>query len=67
MSEKRLEVKTYLVKKICDKCNEGEMKRDEVNIMLATYPPQYVHKCTKCGCKENYFESYPKIEYDYVK
>ena len=55
------EAKVLLVHMQCEECNEGFMEEDEtdMNVILATYPPQYPHKCNKCGYVENYFKCYP--------
>ena len=48
---------TYTVR-ICDKCLKGQMKRIEL-------APYMEHRCTECGHKELYYESYPKFSYSY--
>ena len=47
------------IRQRCDKCKKGDMERTNPCITLLTYPAQYTHKCTNCGCVENYTKSYP--------
>lgn len=60
MGELVEEAKTLIVivKMKCEKCGEGLMEKFG-NTVLATYPPQYPHKCNKCGKVENYPVEYP--------
>lgn len=58
MGEMVAEVKTLTVEMMCDKCNNGLMKRDGY-IVLSTDPPKYPHKCSNCGNMENYPIVYP--------
>lgn len=63
--EKRTEVKTFLVKYICDGCNEGEMI--PMGIMLPSNPPEYKHACNKCGKEKNFKnKTYPYKTVEYV-
>ena len=56
--EIKTEVKTFLVKMICDKCGEGEMIFN--GFTKTSNPPWHVHKCNKCGNIEDYRTYYPK-------
>ena len=58
MSELVAEAKTLIVHMKCEKCGKGIMERFG-NTELATYPPQYPHKCNNCGNVENYTTTYP--------
>lgn len=61
MPEVAKEVKTLLVKLICEKCS-SEMAW--TGIASASDPPQYPHKCPKCGYKETAMgQNYPFIRY----
>ena len=55
--ERVAEAKALIVEMICDECKEGKMAPD--GIMLFSDPPQYPHKCEKCGYKTNYLFRYP--------
>ena len=33
------------------------------NIVLTSYPPQFPHKCSYCGNRENYTVQYPYTKY----
>lgn len=48
---------------IVSRCT-GEMKLVAGSGTLTSYPPQYQHSCTVCGATRNYFEVFPKIEYE---
>lgn len=47
----------------CEKCGEGFME-DDSGAVIATYPPLYLHKCTKCGYREVFSKRYPMLEYE---
>ena len=53
---------------LCPECN-SQMKA--TGTVLTSFPPQYPHKCTKCGYEIRYgiHEKYPYIEtiYDEIK
>jgi DNA-directed RNA polymerase subunit M/transcription elongation factor TFIIS len=53
------------VKLFCDECGE-EMQYSEGN-MLLSYPPKYLHICTKCGYKFHSTIIYPYIKYEDVE
>ena len=58
MEEKKLMMKTFLLKMICE-CG-GEFRAG--NEVLMSYPPQYPHKCTKCGEERTFSgKSYPRL------
>lgn len=62
MSEKRIEVNTYIVRYICDECGEGEMF--PTGTCLDSLPPQYPHKCHKCGASKTFIGiTYPRTVY----
>ena len=66
--EKRVEVKTYMVYKICPECEDGKMLyEDGIGSILLTYPAQFLHRCDKCGYELTYLDRYPKIEYEEIK
>ena len=65
MTEKRTEVRTIMVRLMCDKCGEGEMK--PTGVCLTSNPPQYPHKCNKCGAEVTVRgKTYPRAEYEEV-
>ncbi|WP_020474525.1 hypothetical protein [Zavarzinella formosa] len=59
MSEIEQEVKTFSVRYQCDDCGIGEMA--PTGIMFMTHPPQYPHKCDKCGTERTFAERHPKV------
>ena len=64
MKIEKVEMITYKVKAKCEKCEEGYMQfRGET---LLSYPPQYKHKCNKCGYEACYREIYPKTIHEEV-
>ena len=64
MSEikKYVEILHYKVTMLCDECGKGDMEVAEINLMIATDPPRYKHKCNHCGKEEVYSKPYPYIE-----
>lgn len=55
------EVKVYKVTMPCSKC-DGEMEFTGESFL--TCPPYNVHKCNKCGFKEEFLGvKYPRTEY----
>lgn len=52
------EAKTIIVHMICDECKKGKMMPNG-NVVLTTFPTQYLHKCDNCGHTENYNVKYP--------
>ena len=64
MFDIKTEVKTYMVNKQCD-C--GGIFEYTEGFTLATYPPQYPHKCNSCGKSETFNHIYPILEYEPVE
>lgn len=66
VAEKRTEVRTFMVRLMCDKCGEGEMK--PTGVQLLSNPPQYPHRCDKCGFETTIRggKAYPRIDYEEV-
>ena len=58
--EVKKEVKTYVTRLYCDKCNQ-EMIIDP--IVLTSYPPQFSYSCPQCGGKVTSYKKYPCPEY----
>jgi hypothetical protein len=59
--EVRREVKTYIIEYECPECKEGNLY--PTGRVLLSSPPQYPHKCNKCGYKETFRGiKYPKTE-----
>jgi len=58
-AETNIVVETILVRMNCS-CG-GEMK--PTGTCLTSYPPQYEHRCDKCGTNRTYNVSYPEIRY----
>jgi hypothetical protein len=61
MSEISTPVTAVKVSYKCDECGVGEMKMS--GTMLPSLPPQYGHSCDHCGTRNNFRETYPRIEY----
>jgi hypothetical protein len=64
MAEREAEVKTFVIQYICDTCNTGVMKPQE--LMLTVHPPLYCHKCDNCEATKNFDEKYPRVVYRYI-
>ena len=62
MMEVKKKAIPIFVEYMCDECGEGMMYPDG-NTTLATYPPQYSHKCSICGNIKVFYTQYPRIEY----
>lgn len=61
--EIKTKVNTFLVHLMCDKCDGGEMM--PTGIALLSNPPQYPHKCNKCGHQVNVTgNKYPFIKHE---
>ncbi len=60
MGEQSSPLTVEVIKYICYQCKEGEMF-PEGNIALTSNPPQYPHKCSKCGYTINLTSRYPRI------
>ena len=62
MKEKRTEVRTYVERLLCETCDGGEML--PTGIALMSLPPQYPHKCNKCGYEDTPRggKQYPRTE-----
>ena len=54
------EVKTYITRLYCDKCNQ-EMMIDP--IILNSNPPQFSYSCPQCGGKVTSYKQYTYPEY----
>ena len=63
--EAKKEVKTYLVKYMCDEC--GEEMKSCVTYNLMTDPPINIHRCKNGHEKQFAGVVYPRIEYEEVK
>ena len=61
MPEIEQEVKTFTVSCLCEECGDGWM--EPTGICLTSNPPQYPHKCSKCGEIENFRVEYPRTIY----
>jgi predicted RNA-binding Zn-ribbon protein involved in translation (DUF1610 family) len=64
MAEKKVEVRTYHVDYICDKCGEGFMR--STGMMLDSYPPQYPLKCSECGHEQTFSKCYPVVGHERI-
>ena len=53
---KRAEVRTFINRLYCDKC-ETEMEKS--NMVLTSHPPQYQYFCNSCDFKMISWTSYP--------
>lgn len=58
MSEVR-EVKVKQVDEKCPVCQNGWMR--PTGIVLTSNPPQFPHKCQKCGYEQIYSVRYPYV------
>ena len=61
--EATFEIKPIGIKRICEHCGEGEMKRDPDEPIRMSNPPLISHKCTKCGGTLLLPKEYPYIEW----
>lgn len=55
-------VKPVMERMMC--CCGGELKRTKDAVTITTYPPQYTHKCNKCGILRQFYDIYPRITYE---
>ena len=56
----KIPVETFQVYEVCEKCGKGVYVRDG-DTVLTSYPPQYRHKCNKCGDIKLFNIEYPYI------
>lgn len=62
--ERRREVRTILIKLICEKCECEILPTGEC---LTSYPAQYLHKCTGCGLTTHIAgKTYPYLDYEEI-
>ena len=61
--KKTSEVKVRKVTIECEKCG---VEMFPTGVTLMSDPPQYPHKCDKCGNTVNMMEIYPRIEYEKI-
>lgn len=57
------ELKMFEINYQCDICHDGIMVRSD-DLMLMSCPPQYNHKCNKCGAEERFSVIYPYTAYE---
>jgi hypothetical protein len=55
--ERRYEIRQEEVAYVCDACREGEMLSD--GFCLTSNPPQYPHRCNRCGHMQTFDARYP--------
>lgn len=61
-TERRIPVKTYIVRLFCD-CG-GEM--EPTGVALTSHPPRYPHRCTVCGTETSHHtRTFPFVNYDW--
>lgn len=65
--EERTAVKTVQVDYKCPKCETGYLRHS--GPVLASYPPQFPHRCNseKCDYMETFNFTYPYIDYETIK
>lgn len=62
MKEIKKPVREYIVHAMCE-CGGEFIPGDMV---LMSDPPQYPHKCNKCGTSATFNKKYPSIEYEEI-
>ena len=60
MPEIRKEIKRYFMVHMECECGEGNMI--PTGMVFESYPPQYPHKCEKCGTEEFFWKQYPVFD-----
>ena len=60
--EKRQQVKTIKVNKVCNECAMGIMLITDAQLLLSN-PQQYEYKCNRCDFKETLTGVWPRMEY----
>jgi hypothetical protein len=61
MPERCVKVRTVKVEYVCDACGQGTMK--PTGFVYDILPPDYLHKCNKCGKSDCFNKDYPYIRY----
>ena len=62
MKIEKVEMIAFKVYAKCDKCEKGNMETTKETLL--SYPPQYKHKCNRCGYEAYYREQYPRMIYE---
>lgn len=62
MGEIRAQIHPIKIDMICPTCGRGYMRPTDV--VYPTSPPQYPHKCNKCGYSDVYRISYPYLVWE---
>lgn len=61
MPEIKVEIKSYRVSYLCEKCTYGDLVF--TGLVQLTDPPFYEHLCNHCGNHEAFLKKYPAIVY----
>ena len=61
MPREQMPIRPIQVDYRCDLCNVGFYRPNGIN--LTSMPPQFPHKCTKCGDEKTFTEKYPAVRY----
>jgi DNA-directed RNA polymerase subunit RPC12/RpoP len=65
MPEQTYEIKSIGVDYKCDFCGDGTM--EQTGIFLPTDPPQWQHRCTRCGHHMNMWQKYPNVRFERIE
>lgn len=57
MKVRKVEVKTFNIEPLCEKCGEV-LEDDSHGTIVATYPPKKQFKCPKCGNRHTLSKQY---------
>lgn len=60
---KKEEVKTFIVRRMCEQCKTGEMEY-QCNSTIVDHVIKFPHKCNNCGNVELYNLRYPYFAYE---
>ena len=63
--EAKFELKKFIIRYFCEPCaRKGGGEYLPTGVVLLSNPPQYPHKCNRCGETKVFNQKYPRYEYE---
>ena len=64
MPKEKTPLRPVLIDYLYDECGDGHMRPE--GYALLSSPPQYPHKCDKCGHEQTFKVSYPTTDFETI-